>query len=343
MKSPVDIYVKFTVGASGSPTLVTASSPGVASVARTAAGDYKITLSDRYNALLAHSVSLVSSTLQSLGNQVKAESMSSKTVDLYFYNSSVPGGRTVYTGITEVQTWTAQALASCVDGDYLYWTDNEGNGWAVALDTTGGAATTPTGAKWTSVAAANKVYADVSGATTAAEVMALVEAAINGLTGFTAKFSTNDTAANGTMIVTWLDQRAQVPTADPQQDDDAGAGTSLTAASTTDGRDGAVSIANDTITIPAHGIPTAAPVKIYGSNGVPTGITEGTTYYAIADSADTIKLATSATNAVAGTAINLTADAPADGFLEVAPQAAAIDPASGSTVLVKLELLNHAD
>jgi hypothetical protein len=53
-KKPVDLYAKFTVGASGAPTLVAAASKGVASVAETAnAGEYIITLQDRYYDLYA--------------------------------------------------------------------------------------------------------------------------------------------------------------------------------------------------------------------------------------------------------------------------------------------------
>ena len=50
----VHLYCKASIGASGAPTLVTANgaSLGIASIARTAAGDYTITLDDSYNILL---------------------------------------------------------------------------------------------------------------------------------------------------------------------------------------------------------------------------------------------------------------------------------------------------
>ena len=46
----VQLYAEVSVGAAGAPTLV--SSPGIASVERTGAGTYKVTLSDRYFKLL---------------------------------------------------------------------------------------------------------------------------------------------------------------------------------------------------------------------------------------------------------------------------------------------------
>jgi len=83
------------------------------------------------------------------------------------------------------------------------------------------------------------------------------------------------------------------------------------------------------------------PVKVYGSNDVPTGITDGTTYYVIVTDANNIELASSAANAIAGTAINLTADATADGTLEIVPQtqaAEAVDPDSGDSLYFALAL-----
>jgi hypothetical protein len=51
-KEVVDLFAKVTIGATGDPTLVTASSKGVASITRTSAGLYVLTLSDKYRALL---------------------------------------------------------------------------------------------------------------------------------------------------------------------------------------------------------------------------------------------------------------------------------------------------
>jgi len=107
------------------------------------------------------------------------------------------------------------------------------------------------------------------------------------------------------------------------------------------GREGAVSIAGDTIQVYNHNWPTAFPVKVYGSNGVPTGLTEGTTYYVIVSDSNNIQLATSAALAAAGTEINITADAVADGTLEIVPQtqaAEAVDPDSGDALYFDLVL-----
>lgn len=58
-----------------------------------------------------------------------------------------------------------------------------------------------------------------------------------------------------------------------------------------------------------HDFKTADKVRVSNSGGaLPTGLSAATTYYVIYDSATTIKLATSEANALAGTAIDLTAD-----------------------------------
>lgn len=58
----VHLYAKVTIGATGAPTLVSASSKGIASVARNSAGEYKITLSDKYTSLLWGNVNLLTTT-----------------------------------------------------------------------------------------------------------------------------------------------------------------------------------------------------------------------------------------------------------------------------------------
>lgn len=47
-KEVKEIYAKITIGASGAPTLVAARSQGVASISRTSAGLYVLTLQDKY-------------------------------------------------------------------------------------------------------------------------------------------------------------------------------------------------------------------------------------------------------------------------------------------------------
>lgn len=69
----------------------------------------------------------------------------------------------------------------------------------------------------------------------------------------------------------------------------------------------AVNTTAETITYTAHTLTTGAAI-VYDDGGSTaiTGLTDGTTYYAIRVDADTFKVASSAENATAGTAINLT-------------------------------------
>lgn len=58
------------------------------------------------------------------------------------------------------------------------------------------------------------------------------------------------------------------------------------------------------VTAVAHGILTGDAISFETSGALPTGLTAGTTYYAIYVSADTLNVATSYANALAGTALN---------------------------------------
>lgn len=335
------VFGKATIGPAGAPTLVTSQSRGILSVTRTSEGIYRFVLDSKYPALLMPQAGIVASTATPVFARVSAHDVSGATpyVDVQCINAITGVGRSVYSGVAEVQTWTCAAKASVVDGDYLYFLDNTGTAWAIALDPAGTASNTPTGALWVTVAAGKKSYLNISATGTAASVAAAVKTGLEALTGFTAKFSITDNS-NGTLTVTWLDKRAQVATATPKKKDDSAPGTSITAANATEGRKGAVSIANDTIEVPAHNFPTACPVKIYGTDGVPTGLIAGTTYYVIVSDSDNIKLASSSANAIAGTAINLTGDVTADTFLDVVPTTSAdtVDPAVGSEIFLALTL-----
>lgn len=66
----------------------------------------------------------------------------------------------------------------------------------------------------------------------------------------------------------------------------------------------AVSVAADTITITAHGYVTGLKAALAGTN-LPGGLS-ATNYYIIKVDANTIQVATSYANAVAGTAVNIT-------------------------------------
>lgn len=64
--------------------------------------------------------------------------------------------------------------------------------------------------------------------------------------------------------------------------------------------------ATDLCTLTAHGYLTGDAVQVSTSSAVPGGLAISTTYYVIFVSANTFKLATTPTNAAAGTAIDIT-------------------------------------
>ena len=111
-----------------------------------------------------------------------------------FVDNNEPGA-----SVAAKYTFTFEAKASTDSGDFLVLVDTNGNRWAAAADITG-ADEAPTSSLWTAIAAENKVQVDISGATDAASVAALFEAALDGLTGFDAVFTSDDTAADGTMF-----------------------------------------------------------------------------------------------------------------------------------------------
>lgn len=66
-----------------------------------------------------------------------------------------------------------------------------------------------------------------------------------------------------------------------------------------------VDIADDTITIPAHGFSTGMLFTLTSDGTLPDGLATSTNYYAIIVDANTIKVAASAADALAGTAIDI--------------------------------------
>lgn len=74
-----------------------------------------------------------------------------------------------------------------------------------------------------------------------------------------------------------------------------------------------VDITNNQITV-GQNIATGTPVQISSTSGVPTGLTAGTTYYAINVSSTVIKFATTALNATNGVAVDITTIAPVQTF-----------------------------
>lgn len=68
-----------------------------------------------------------------------------------------------------------------------------------------------------------------------------------------------------------------------------------------------VSVADDTIHIKNHGLKVGQTGDVSTGGSLPTGLSADTAYYVIVVDGSTIKLATSEANAVAGTAVNITA------------------------------------
>lgn len=75
------------------------------------------------------------------------------------------------------------------------------------------------------------------------------------------------------------------------------------------GSDSSFNTTTDVITIASHGLPLAFPVLYTTTTGTaPGGLTTGTTYFAIPIDANTFKLSTTSTGAVAGVAVDITSD-----------------------------------
>ncbi len=125
--------------------------------------------------------------------------------------------------VAEVQTLTFPTVAGSTGGDYIVISDTSGNTWAAALNKSG-VDPAPTGAIYAAIPAGRKVNVNISGGTDEASVAALVELALDALTGFTALIVTDDSAADGTMLLTSV-AKAPVTNPVPHNADDSGPGT----------------------------------------------------------------------------------------------------------------------
>jgi len=117
------------------------------------------------------------------------------------------------TGFTSVVTLGDEATAglisvtqvvagACAEPVSLLEDDSTAGNVTVAQTTDGVAATAaPSGAVWAAIPSANKTLADVSGATDAASVAAIFETSFDGLVDFSTGTTTDDSAADGTMLV----------------------------------------------------------------------------------------------------------------------------------------------
>lgn len=219
------------------------------------------------------------------------------------YANGTTAAKTFTSGAVEVDQITFAAKASTTNGDYFVIHDYLGASWAVGLDTLGTGAATPTGAAWVAVPAANKVYTDISSATTGTDVELLVATAINALTGFTAVITTG----NSTTHMNCTNAFAGVVVTPAVYSRAGASGTgSVTFSITTAGTASKVNPAANTVTITAHGQVTGSKGQMTTSSALPTGLLTSTDYFIIVVDANTIKFASSLVNAVAGTAITLT-------------------------------------
>lgn len=214
---------------------------------------------------------------------------------------NTPSAKTFDSGVAQVTTLTFLAQANTDSGDYVVIYDTAGLGWAVAADLTG-SDPEPTGAVWTSIPAGRKAQADLSAATTAATVAAAFELAFDGLTDV--PFATDDSAADGTMVVT-MTLNGLADEAETFDADDGTAGT-IVEVLTTAGTASEVNVDDNELTIPSHGLNTGLKGQLTTTGTLPTGLSLATDYFVIVVDANTIKLANSLANAQAGTAVNIT-------------------------------------
>jgi hypothetical protein len=268
----VSLYGSFAVGPAGA--VVTPVGNGL-SIALTATGRYTITLEDRYNRFLGASIGLV---------------------------CDIDGtAKTAITGRAATQTATYAAKSATTAGDHIVLTDTNGALWGFALDVAG-TDPEPTSAIWASIPAGRKVNIDISGATLGAQVAALVETAVDALTGFTALVVTTVTSDAIAFAHVYRKPVAAMQTFNA----DGSAAGSTTVAESVLGLQTTVNVTDNTVSIPAHGFQTGKAIALaIGGGSLPAGLS-ATTYYLIATSADLVKFATSLANAEAGTAVDIT-------------------------------------
>jgi hypothetical protein len=268
----VSLFGSFDIGAAG--VVANPVGNGLA-IAKTATGRYTITLEDRYNRFLGCNASIV---------------------------CDIDGtAKTAVTGTSAVQTATFAAKAATTAGDHIVITDTSGNKWGIALDVAG-TDPEPTGAVWASIAAGRKANVDISGATSGAQVAALIESAFDALTGVTALITTGTTSA---AIAFTHVYRAPVAAMVSYKSDESAVG-STTVAETTVGIQTSVNLTDNTVVFTAHGFQTGKSVALtVSASSLPAGLS-ATTYFLIVVDANTVKFATTLANAEAGTAVDIT-------------------------------------
>ena len=84
------LFLRADIGATGAPTIDTAASKGIASIARTAAGDYTITLDEPYTSLLHASVTSLEAGDTEFNWSLTAQAVDNATPTVQI--SNLPGG-----------------------------------------------------------------------------------------------------------------------------------------------------------------------------------------------------------------------------------------------------------
>jgi hypothetical protein len=74
-KEVKDLYIKISIGASGAPTLASRASYGAASIVRNSAGDYTLTLQDKYSSLKFMEAILLDPDAEDIRFQLKSETV----------------------------------------------------------------------------------------------------------------------------------------------------------------------------------------------------------------------------------------------------------------------------
>jgi hypothetical protein len=218
----------------------------------------------------------------------------------FVYDNTTPSGKNFLAGESAVNTVTFGAKAAMANGQFVVVTDTAGAKWAVSATAAPAAS-----AIWNAIPAAKKALCDLSTATTAAEVAALFELAFDGLTGFTALCVTDDTPADGTLSFTHV---ARGPVANIAcYDSSQVVSLVVTVADTNVGVASTIGVLANTITIASHGLTTGLKGQLTTTGGtLPTGVTTGTDYFVIYVDPNTIKLAASLADAIAGTPKDMT-------------------------------------
>lgn len=214
-----------------------------------------------------------------------------------------PAAKAFAAGTADKYTLTFEAAADVTDREYFVVYSQDGLGWAIYFDKTGSSAA-PTGAIYTAIPDARKAKADISAATDAASVAAIVETAINALTGFSSVITSDDTAADGTMFFLQLSHGTVTAPVSKLQDDSGSGGVGIS--HTTTGVASDVDVSANTITEATHGFTTGLKGQASSTATLPAGLSAATDYFVIVIDANTYKLATTLNNALAGTAIDIT-------------------------------------